>query len=131
MRSGEDTTPVAGNPQEPPAAVLFALIYQYVYNKAIPTIRAERCFSRSFSLSGVYRDRTRFIMRAVKYGRGIDMASQLAVQRVLSRSGWSDKEVTLLKGKLGIAAKTGDTLRTVFEQVAEETGRKANSVRNY
>lgn len=59
------------------------------------------------------------------------MASQLAVQRVLSRSGWSDKEISLLKGKLYIAAKTGDTLRTVFEQVAEETGRKANSVRNY
>lgn len=59
------------------------------------------------------------------------MANQLAVQHVLSRSGWSDREVQLLRGKLGVAARTGDTLRTVFEQVADETGRKANSVRNY
>lgn len=52
-------------------------------------------------------------------------------KNVLSRTGWSDMEVAILEDALGLAVKSGKTLRAVFEKVADETGRKPNSVRNY
>jgi hypothetical protein len=52
-------------------------------------------------------------------------------RNVLTRSGWSEAEEELLRGRLSRAARDGTPLREVFDTVAEETGRKPNSVRNY
>jgi len=52
-------------------------------------------------------------------------------RNVLTRSGWSEAEEELLRERLSNAAHEGTPLREVFDTVAEETGRKPNSVRNY
>lgn len=52
-------------------------------------------------------------------------------KNVLTRSGWSEAEEELLRERLSKAAHDGTPLREVFDTVAGETGRKANSVRNY
>ncbi len=52
-------------------------------------------------------------------------------KNVLTRSGWSEAEEELLRGRLSKAAHEGTPLREVFDSVALETGRKPNSVRNY
>ena len=52
-------------------------------------------------------------------------------RNVLTRSGWSEAEEELLRGRLSKAAHEGTPLREVFDAVALETGRKPNSVRNY
>ena len=49
----------------------------------------------------------------------------------IGRSGWSDQEDQLLWQKVAQARKSGCPLKSVFDQVAETTGRKANSIRNY
>lgn len=45
--------------------------------------------------------------------------------------GWNEEENQLLWEKAGEAQKQGYPLKQVFEQIAERTGRKPNSIRNY
>jgi hypothetical protein len=52
-------------------------------------------------------------------------------KNVLTRSGWSEAEEELLRERLSNAAHEGTPLREVFDTVAQDTGRKPNSVRNY
>ena len=47
------------------------------------------------------------------------------------RAGWSADERTLLWNEVEKATEAGSSLRTVFYSVAEQTGRKPNSIRNY
>ncbi len=47
------------------------------------------------------------------------------------RTGWKDDEKLLLWDEVKKAHKIGAPLKRVFENVAEKTGRKPNSVRNY
>lgn len=52
-------------------------------------------------------------------------------KRIHTRSGWSEAEEALLAGRLAKAQKSGEALRIVFEEIARQTGRQPNSVRNY
>lgn len=54
-----------------------------------------------------------------------------AISRTSRRSGWSDHENTLLWETADEAQQQGLPLKTVFEQIAEQTGRRPNSIRNY
>ncbi|MGI5900006.1 MAG: hypothetical protein ACOX8S_08825 [Christensenellales bacterium] len=47
------------------------------------------------------------------------------------RSGWSPEEQDLLWHEVKKASQNGGSLRTVFDSVANQTGRKPNSIRNY
>lgn len=47
------------------------------------------------------------------------------------RSGWSDHETNLLWETADEAQQQGIALKTVFERIAGETGRRPNSIRNY
>ena len=47
------------------------------------------------------------------------------------RAGWTEEEIRLLWSMAEEAKQKGYSLRTVFERIAEETGRRPNSVRNY
>ncbi len=47
------------------------------------------------------------------------------------RSGWSPEEQDLLWREVKSASANGGSLRTVFDSVARQTGRKPNSIRNY
>lgn len=47
------------------------------------------------------------------------------------RTGWKDEEKLLLWDEVKKAQKIGAPLKRVFETVAQKTGRKPNSVRNY
>ena len=46
-------------------------------------------------------------------------------------SGWSAEETSLLWETAGEALKSGLPLKQVFERIAEKTGRRPNSIRNY
>ncbi len=48
-----------------------------------------------------------------------------------SHTGWSECEEDLLFNEVETAGKEGRPLKSVFDRVAETTGRKPNSVRNY
>ena len=50
---------------------------------------------------------------------------------IVLRTGWKDDEKLLLWNEVKKAQKIGAPLKRVFETVAQETGRKPNSVRNY
>jgi len=47
------------------------------------------------------------------------------------RSGWSEKETNMLWETADEAQMQGLPLKAVFEQIAEKTGRRPNSIRNY
>jgi hypothetical protein len=47
------------------------------------------------------------------------------------KTGWSAQEEALLKAETKLAREECRPIKTVFERVAEKTGRKPNSVRNY
>ena len=48
-----------------------------------------------------------------------------------ARLGWSAQEDALLFEQVQAARENGASLKSVFEQVAQHTGRKPNSIRNY
>lgn len=48
-----------------------------------------------------------------------------------TRSGWSDAEEKLLFEHAKLARENGQPLKSVFDEVAVQTGRKPNSIRNY
>ncbi|MGN0772645.1 MAG: hypothetical protein ACI4MP_02505 [Candidatus Ventricola sp.] len=45
--------------------------------------------------------------------------------------GWQKSEIDALQQRIDEAAKTGESLRSVFEQLGQELGRKPNSIRNF
>ena len=45
--------------------------------------------------------------------------------------GWQKSEVDALTRRIDEAAKTGESLRSVFDQLGQELGRKPNSIRNF
>ena len=45
--------------------------------------------------------------------------------------GWKQNELDTLKARIGEAERAGDSLRSVFDQLALELGRKPNSIRNF
>lgn len=45
--------------------------------------------------------------------------------------GWQKQEIELLEKRVGEASQSGESLRSVFEQVASQLGRKPNSIRNF
>jgi DNA-directed RNA polymerase subunit F len=54
-----------------------------------------------------------------------------AMTRTNKRSGWSDYENKLLWETADEAQQQGLPLKAVFERIAEKTGRRPNSIRNY
>ena len=57
--------------------------------------------------------------------------SRLEFPRVGRRAGWSDSENKLLWETADEAQHKGLPLKAVFEQIARQTGRRPNSIRNY
>lgn len=51
--------------------------------------------------------------------------------RMAKRSGWSEKETNLLWETADEAQQQGLPLKTVFDRIAAQTGRRPNSIRNY
>ena len=45
--------------------------------------------------------------------------------------GWQPREIDALKARIHEAERSGDSLRSVFDQLALELGRKPNSIRNF
>jgi len=45
--------------------------------------------------------------------------------------GWKKQEIELLEKRISDAAQSGESLRSVFDQIAKELGRKPNSIRNF
>lgn len=60
-----------------------------------------------------------------------NMMQSKSVRRIHARSGWTKAEEELLSARLVQAEQKKESLRTVFEEVAQQTGRRPNSVRNY
>lgn len=54
-----------------------------------------------------------------------------AISRTGRRTGWSDDENNLLWETADEAQQLGLPLKAVFERIAEKTGRRPNSIRNY
>ena len=54
-----------------------------------------------------------------------------AIPRTGRRSGWSEMENQLLWETADEAQQQGLPLKAVFERIAEQTGRRPNSIRNY
>ena len=48
-----------------------------------------------------------------------------------AKGGWTQQEDRLLLSAAQAARQDGRALRSVFEEVAAQTGRKPNSIRNY
>ena len=57
--------------------------------------------------------------------------SHESVNRVGRRAGWSENENKLLWETADEAQQQGLPLKAVFEQIARQTGRRPNSIRNY
>ncbi len=55
----------------------------------------------------------------------------MALTRAGRRAGWSDTENKLLWETANEAQQQGLPLKAVFEQIARQTGRRPNSIRNY
>lgn len=53
------------------------------------------------------------------------------LQDTAVKNGWNAQEQALLQQELQRAQQNGEPLRPAFERVAQKTGRKASSVRNY
>ena len=45
--------------------------------------------------------------------------------------GWQKQEIDALQKSIGEAAQTGESLRSVFDRMSRELGRKPNSIRNF
>ena len=45
--------------------------------------------------------------------------------------GWQKSEIDALARRIDEAARTGESLRSVFDQLGQELGRKPNSIRNF
>ncbi|MBQ2991233.1 MAG: hypothetical protein IJD60_08070 [Clostridia bacterium] len=45
--------------------------------------------------------------------------------------GWQKQEIALLQKSIEDAARTGESLRSVFDRISRELGRKPNSIRNF
>lgn len=45
--------------------------------------------------------------------------------------GWQKSEIEVLERRIGEAARSGESLRSVFDQLGKELGRKPNSIRNF
>lgn len=45
--------------------------------------------------------------------------------------GWKKQEIDLLEKSISNAAQSGESLRSVFDRIAKELGRKPNSIRNF
>ncbi len=54
-----------------------------------------------------------------------------AISKMGRRTGWSESENKLLWETADEAQQQGLPLKAVFEQIAEQTGRRPNSIRNY
>ena len=54
-----------------------------------------------------------------------------AITKMNRRSGWSESENKLLWETADEAQQQGLPLKAVFEQIARQTGRRPNSIRNY
>lgn len=50
---------------------------------------------------------------------------------ICSHNGWSPEETALLWQEVRSCAAVGQPLRVAFDKLAERTGRKSNSIRNY
>ena len=57
--------------------------------------------------------------------------NRMEFPRAGRRTGWSDNENKLLWETADEAQQQGLPLKAVFEQIAEQTGRRPNSIRNY
>ena len=51
--------------------------------------------------------------------------------RLHPRGGWSPEETDMLFQEVAAAEGNGNSIKSVFDKVAEATGRKPNSIRNY
>ena len=58
-------------------------------------------------------------------------SGRMALTRAGRRAGWSDTENKLLWETADEAQQQGLPLKAVFEQIARQTGRRPNSIRNY
>lgn len=58
-------------------------------------------------------------------------SGRMEFPRTGRRSGWSDRENRLLWETADEAQQQGLPLKAVFEQIARQTGRRPNSIRNY
>ena len=58
-------------------------------------------------------------------------SGRMEFPRAGRRSGWSDTENKLLWETADEAQQQGLPLKAVFEQIARQTGRRPNSIRNY
>ena len=54
-----------------------------------------------------------------------------AISRTGRRSGWTEAETRMLWETADEAQQQGLPLKAVFERIAEQTGRRPNSIRNY
>lgn len=63
--------------------------------------------------------------------RGIISAMEINIIRKTPHLGWSEEEDAILFKEIEKARSQGRALKSVFENVAFETGRKPNSIRNY
>ena len=54
-----------------------------------------------------------------------------AISKTGRRTGWSESENQLLWETADEAQQQGLPLKAVFEQIAQATGRRPNSIRNY
>ena len=59
------------------------------------------------------------------------MNMEQAISKTGRRTGWSENENKLLWETADEAQQQGLPLKTVFEQIARQTGRRPNSIRNY
>lgn len=51
--------------------------------------------------------------------------------RLHPRGGWSPEETDMLFQEIAAAEENGNSIKSVFDKVAQATGRKPNSIRNY
>ncbi len=51
--------------------------------------------------------------------------------RLHPRGGWSPEETDMLFQEIAAAEENGSSIKSVFDKVAQATGRKPNSIRNY
>ena len=59
------------------------------------------------------------------------MKMEQAISKTGRRAGWSENENRLLWETADEAQQQGLPLKAVFEQIAKQTGRRPNSIRNY
>lgn len=62
-------------------------------------------------------------------GAGIAAITDYQIEK--NRAGWQNEEESLLFHAVKVAREQGRSLKSVFDYVAQQTGRKPNSIRNY